>query len=85
MQPIRANIGWILCQYDIMTSAFFLIAPSYCIIIIMTSLLFQMAGRYDPDMEEEVIGWIQTLLGEEIPSGQREVERALRSGITLVK
>lgn len=44
-----------------------------------------MAARYDPDMEDEVLGWIKELTGEDIPGGQREVERALRSGVVLVK
>ena len=44
-----------------------------------------MAARYDPDMEDEVLGWIKELTGEDIGGGQREVERALRSGVVLVK
>ena len=47
--------------------------------------LLQMAARYDPDMEDEVLGWIKDLTGEDVPGGQREVERALRSGVVLVK
>ena len=54
-------------------------------VIINFCISLQMAARYDPDMEDEVLGWIKELTGEDIGGGQREVERALRSGVVLVK
>ncbi len=44
-----------------------------------------MAGRWDGEQEEEVLAWIKNVTGDEVPEGEREAHRALRSGIILVK
>ena len=41
--------------------------------------------KYDSGLETEVRGWIQTLLNESIPAGPAEVQKSLKSGITLIK
>lgn len=45
----------------------------------------QLAGKYDPEAEVEVISWFKALLNEDIQPGMREVEKQLRNGQLLVK
>jgi len=47
--------------------------------------LFQIAARYDPVVEEEILGWLRTLLQVDIQPGIKSVEKALKSGRLLVR
>jgi len=45
----------------------------------------KLAAKYDTDTENEVINWFKELLNEDLPRGMRDVEKALRSGVLLMK
>ena len=53
--------------------------------IINLIVLLQLAAKYDPDVEAEVIGWFKELLGADLTPGMREIEKQLRDGILLAK
>ena len=47
--------------------------------------MLQIAARYDPVTEAEVLNWIKMLVNVDIEPGMMQVERALSDGKTLLK
>lgn len=44
----------------------------------------KLNSRYDPDAERQVLSWIQQLIGQQLPAGRENVQRALKNGHVLV-
>ena len=47
------------------------------------TFLPQLASKRDPDLESEIIAWIEAIIGEKLPSGN--YEDILKDGIVLCK
>ena len=49
------------------------------------TVTIQIAARYDPEAEEEVVYWFKELIDYDVPRGMVAVMEALKNGQALVR
>jgi len=51
----------------------------------MVAIRGKIAGRYDPEVEREIIDWFKKLINIDLEPGMRNLEKQLRNGQDVVK